>query len=51
MGVRIVFLPDCLLVLSLFKHRGIEVFLNQKMRISNRENSLNSSINMQNNDT
>ena len=51
MGVRIVFLPDCLLVLSLFKHRGIGVFLNQKMRISNRENPLNSSINMQTNNT
>ena len=29
-GVRVIFLPDCVLVLSLFKCRGVEVFLNQK---------------------
>ena len=50
-GVRIVFLPNCPLVLSLLKHRGIWVFLNQKMRISNKENPLNSNIDMQNNNT
>ena len=26
--VRVVFLPDCPLVLSLLKHRGVGVFLN-----------------------
>ena len=26
---RIVFLPNCLLILSLLKHRGVEAFLNQ----------------------
>ena len=29
-GVRVVFLLDCLLVLSLFKHRSIQGFLNKK---------------------
>ena len=29
-GVRVVFLPDCPLVLSLLKHRSIGAFLNQK---------------------
>ena len=28
--VRVVFLPDCHLVLSLLKHRGIGAFLNPK---------------------
>ena len=28
--VRVVFLPNCLLVLSVLKHRDVEVFLNQK---------------------
>ena len=27
-GVRVVFLPDCPLVLSLLKHRGVGAFLN-----------------------
>ena len=27
-GVRVVFLPDCPLVLSLFKLRGVRAFLN-----------------------
>ena len=27
-GVRVAFLPDCLLVLSLLKHRGVGAFLN-----------------------
>ena len=27
-GVRVVFLPECLLVLSLLTHRGVGVFLN-----------------------
>ena len=29
-GVRVVFLPDCPLVLSLLKHRSLGAFLNQK---------------------
>ena len=29
MGVRVAFLPDCLLILFLLKHKGIEAFLNQ----------------------
>ena len=29
-GVRIVFLPDYPLVLSLLKHKGVRVFLNEK---------------------
>ena len=44
MGVRVVFLPDCPLVLSLLKHKGVWPFLNKKMRIPNRISSLNSSI-------
>ena len=27
-GVRVAFLPDCPLILSLHKHRGVGVFLN-----------------------
>ena len=27
-GVRVVFLPDCLLILSLLKYKGVGVFLN-----------------------
>ena len=29
-GVRVVFLPNCTLVLSLLKYRSVEVFLNLK---------------------
>ena len=43
-GVRVVFLPDCPLVLSLLKNRGVGIFLNKKMRIPNNESSLNNSI-------
>ena len=43
-GVRVVFLPDYPLVLSLLNHRGIGTFLNIKMRNPNRENLLNNSI-------
>ena len=32
-GVRVAFLLDCPLVLSLLKHRAIGAFLNYKMRI------------------
>ena len=48
--VRVVFLPDCRLVFSLLKHRGVGVFLNQKKkkekkkRNPNQWNPLNSSI-------
>ena len=44
MGVEVVFLPDCSLVLSLLKHRGVRTFLNKKMRNPNKRNPLNSSI-------
>ena len=40
-GVRVVFLPNCPLVLSLLKYRGVGIFLNKKMRIPNNESSLN----------
>ena len=43
-GVKVVFLPDCPLVLSLLKHKGVGAFFNKKMRIPNRENPLNNSI-------
>ena len=43
-GVRVVFLLDCPLVLSLLKHRSVGVFLNKKMRIPNGGSPLNSSI-------
>ena len=43
-GVRVVFLSNCPLVLSLFKHRGIGVFLNIKMRNPNIRSPLNNSI-------
>ena len=29
-GVKVVFLPDCPLILSLLKHRDIKAFLNKK---------------------
>ena len=45
-GVRVVYLPDCLLILSLLKHRGVGgIFELKKMRNPNRESPLNSSIN------
>ena len=31
-GVRVVFLSDCHLVLSLFKHRGVEAFKKEKRK-------------------
>ena len=34
MGVRVVFLPSCLVVLSLLKYRGIRAFLNKKIENS-----------------
>ena len=47
MGVKVVFLSDCPLVLSLFKHRDVKVFLNKKIKNQNRKNPLNSSIDKQ----
>ena len=44
MGVRVVFLPNCLLVLSLHKYKGVGAFLNQKIKIPNRRSPLNNSI-------
>ena len=42
MGVRVVFLLNCPLVLSLHKHKGVRIFLNKKkMRFSNRKSPLN----------
>ena len=31
MGVRVVFLSDCLLILSLLKYKSVETFLNKKI--------------------
>ena len=48
MRVRVVFLPNCLLVLSVLKHKDVDAFLKKKkMRIPNRGKPwpLNSSIN------
>ena len=39
-GVKVIFFPDCPLVLSLLKHRGIGVFLNQKNKKSKQEKPL-----------
>ena len=47
MGVRVAFLPECPLVLSLLKHRSVGVFLNLKMRNPNRGSPLNSSIDIE----
>ena len=44
MGVGVVFLADFPLILSLLKHADVGAFLNQKIRIPNKINSLNSSI-------
>ena len=32
-GVRVIFLPDCPLILSILKHKGIGTFLNKKKKI------------------
>ena len=42
-GVRVIFLPNCHLVLFLLKHRSIGAFLNKKNEDPNRESLLNSS--------
>ena len=44
MGVKVIFLSDCPLILSLLKHRDIGAFLNIKMRNPNRRSPLNNSI-------
>ena len=44
MEVRVIFLPDCPLVLSLLKYRGVGTFLKKKMRIPNKGSIFNSSI-------
>ena len=45
MGVRVVFFPDCPLILFLLKYKDVGAFLNKKkMRNSNRESPLNNSI-------
>ena len=45
MGVRVVFLPDCPLILFLLKYKGVGAFLNpKKMRNPNRDSTLNNSI-------
>ena len=40
--VRVTFLPNYLLVLSLLKYRGVRAFLNLKIRNPNRRSPLNS---------
>ena len=47
MSVRVAFLSDCPLVLSLLKYKGIGAFLNKKMRNLNRRAPLNSSIDIE----
>ena len=44
MRVRVVFLPDCPLILSPHKHRSVWVFLNQKNEEYKQVSPLNSSI-------
>ena len=43
-GVRVAFLLNYPLVLSLLKHRGVRTFLNLKIKNPNRESPLNNSI-------
>ena len=43
--VKIIFLPNCFLILSLLKHRSVRHFwTKKKMRISNKGSSLNSTV-------
>ena len=42
--VRVTFLPNYPLVLSLLKYRGVRAFLNLKISNPNRRNPLNNSI-------
>ena len=42
--VRVVFLPDCPLILSLLKHRDVGAFRTMKIRNPNRGSPLNNSI-------
>ena len=44
-GVRVVFLPNCPLVLSLLKYKDVRAFKKKKkLRIPNKGSNLNSSI-------
>ena len=43
--IRIGFLPDCPLVLSLLKHKSVGSFSNKKLRNPDRGNPLNNNIN------
>ena len=45
--IRVAFLSDCPLVLSLLKYKGIGAFLNKKMRNLNKRAPLNSSIDIE----
>ena len=45
--VRVAFLSDCTLVLSILKYKGIGSFLNKKMRNINKRAPLNSSIDIE----
>ena len=48
-SILVVFLLDCPLVLFLFKHRDVKAFFwTKKIRIPNRENFLNNSIDKNN---
>ena len=45
MGVRVVFLPDCPLILFLLKYKGVWAFLNKKKNEESKQgNFLNNSI-------
>ena len=43
-GVRVVFLTNCLLVFPLLKYRVVRALWTKKMKIPNRESLLNSNI-------
>ena len=44
-GVKVIFLPNYPLVLSIFKHRDVRAFLSKKkMKNSNRRSPLNNSV-------
>ena len=39
-GVKVVFLSNCPLVLSLHKHKGVRIFLNEKNEVSKQKKPL-----------
>ena len=43
--IRVAFLPYYPLILSLLKHKNVDVFFNQKMKNPNKGSSLNNDIN------